>query len=325
VGHLLAKIGSIVRISGGTLLSSPSVDSIEDIKISSSKVQRGDLFIDVNSSSIEVDEAIKNGAYGILASSQVKISDDEIAWIKVDNIEKSTIKLARFFSTQKNFRFVPLLKIQYALVKYLHLDKKVELLSSEPTIALLQLLKAQKETLFFVVENSFIQSIDPTLKNTISTIEADKVIENSIFYTSFIYKQRFIKDIRLSSFFVPYLCYVMDYLDDLNIKFKIENFNNFEHFYPQFVSSSLEKKDFGTSRKVLIFENDFELFEKELIYLKKRVDENILVSFTCKDEAMNNLSKLEFRYALIHADKDDFKELLDKKKITQMELFNDFD
>jgi len=311
----LAKIDSIVRISGGVLLNTPSVDSIEDIKISSIKIKRGDLFIDINSSNEEIKIAVENGAYCILTPLIPKISDEEIAWISVEDLDMSLIKLARFYATQKCFKFIPLLDVQYALAKSLNIEERAKLLSNIPSEALIQILKSEKETLFFVVENSFIESVDPTIKQLPTTIEPSQIFEQGIFHTSFVYKERFIKDIRLSSFFVPYLCSLVEYLDVLQVKFKIESFNNFEHFYPQFITSRFEKSDFGTTRRVIIFESNYELYEKELEYLYERVDKKLIL----KD--VKELENREFRYALINGKKEEFEELIKEKKTVQMELF----
>jgi len=311
----LAKIDSIVRISGGVLLNTPSVNSIKDIKISSKNVKRGDLFIDVNGSNEEILEAVKNGAYCILTALIPKISDEEIAWISVEDLKKSLIRLARFYAVEKNFRFIPLLDVQYALAKSLHVEEKAKLLSNSTAVALMQILKSEKETLFFVVKNSFIQNVDPTIKEVKAKIEPDKMFENGLFYSSFIYKDNFIKETRLSSFFVPYLCSLMECLDELNINYKIDSFNNFEHFYPQFVTSQLQMSDFGTTRRVIIFESDFELYKEELEYLYKKVDKKLIV------KEMDELKTKDFRYALIHGKKEDFEELLSEKKTVQMGLF----
>ena len=75
----------------------------------------------------------------------------------------------------------------------------------------------------------------------------------------------------MSSFFIPYLCSLIEYFDSLKIKYSIDNFNSFEHFYPQFVTSKLEKSDFGSTRKVIIFESDVELYNEELEYLLQGV------------------------------------------------------
>lgn len=311
----MAKIDSIVRISGGVLLNTPSVDSIEDIKISSKNVKRGDLFIDVNGNTEEIEEAVQNGAYCILTALIPKISDEEIAWVSVKDLEKSLIKLARFYAVEKNFRFIPLLDVQYALAKSLHVEEKAKLLSNFTFEALMQILKSEKETLFFVVKNSFIQNVDPTIKKIKSKIEPDKIFENGLFHSSFIYKDKFVKEVRLSSFFIPYLCSLIECFDQLNINYKIDNFNNFEHFYPQFVTSKLEISDFGTTRRVIIFESEIKLYNEELEYLYKKVDKKLIVT------EINELKTKDFRYALIHGKKEDFEELLQEKKTVQMELF----
>jgi len=315
VGHLLAKIDSIVRISGGVLLNTPSVDAIEDIKISSSKINRGDLFIDVNSSKEEIEIAVQNGAYCIITELIPEISDEEIAWISVENLEKSLIKLTRFYAITKKYRFISLSSVQYALLKSLHLEERVKLLSNYTPEALMQILKSEEKTLFFIIKNSFLESIDPTIKKADEKIEPDKIFENGLFNSSFIYKDKFVKDIRLSSFFVPYLCSLIKQLDDLEIKYTIDNFKQFEHFYPQFVTSKLEKSDFGSTRKVIIFEKDATLYKDELGYLYERVDKTIIV------DDIEKLKSVNFRYALINAKKEDLDEFLKEKKTMQLELF----
>lgn len=53
------KIESLLRITGGVLLNTPSVNTISDIKISPAKILSKDLFIDINNSEDEISEAIK--------------------------------------------------------------------------------------------------------------------------------------------------------------------------------------------------------------------------------------------------------------------------
>jgi len=315
VVHLLAKIDSIIRISGGVLLNTPAVESIEDIKISPLKVKRGDLYIDTKNSDKDIELAIQNGAYCIITALMPKISDEEIAWINVKNLENSLIKFARFYANDKNLKFIPLINVQYELAKYLHVEEKAKLLSNSTTDALMQILKSENGTLFFVIQNSFIESVDPTIKKVTKMIKPEQIFESGIFHCSFIFREMFIKNIRLSSFFVPYLCSLIEQLNNLKIKFTIDNFNNFKHFYPQFVTSKLEKSDFGTTRRVIIFENNFDLYKEELDYLYEKVGKNLVLT------NIDKIQTTDFRYALIHGKKEDFEELLKEKKPIQMELF----
>ena len=88
------QISSILDIVDGSLLNSPSISFIYSIKTNSHKVKEGDLFIAKNTNEIEL--AIKNGAFAIIIDTNVPIIDNEIAWIKVKNIDLSIIKLIRF-------------------------------------------------------------------------------------------------------------------------------------------------------------------------------------------------------------------------------------
>lgn len=317
------KIESLIRISGGVLLNTPSIFSIEDIKISSSKVKRGDLFINVNNSNEEINEAVKNGAYAIITENIPKICDEEIAWITTDNLELLLIKLARYHSTLKNFRFIPLSKIQYSLSKSLNITKKAKLLDDEPQNALIQILNSSDETTFFVIDSSFITSINPTVCLPKKSIEADKIYENGLFYSSFIYKDKYIKDIKLSAFFIPYLCALMEYFDSLKIEYEIDNFNSFKHFYPQFVNSKFQKRDFGATGKVVIFEKDKELFEKMVLHVSKRVDKNSIKILDTNNEKtdIKEFKNLNFRYLLVNENREKFEEKFNSKENRQMGLF----
>lgn len=330
------RVESLIRLTGGVLLNTPSVDSIDDIKISPSKIQRENLFIDINNSEENRNIALENGAYAILTSSIPKIKDEEIAWICVENMEQVLIKLARYYATEKNFQFIPLSLIQYKLAKCIQIDKKAKVLSTKPEDALIEILKTENNEIFFVVNSDFITKIDPSLLLPKDTINATQIFNSGIFYSSFIFNEKYYNNIRLSPFFIPYLCALIDYFDKLQIQYKIDNFNNFEHFQPLFINNRLEKKDFGSTNKALIFESDYALFKKELDFLEERLDNNSLVIFipeeknlTCKSIKLiyknffeiKNLKDLNYRYVLIFGEIKNFEELLEMHEHKQMSLF----
>ena len=88
------QISSILDIVDGSLLNSPSISFIYSIKTNSKKVKEGDLFIVKDLNDIEI--AIKNGAFAIILETNSPILDNEIAWIKVKNIDDCIIKLIRY-------------------------------------------------------------------------------------------------------------------------------------------------------------------------------------------------------------------------------------
>ncbi len=93
------QISSILDIVDGSLLNSPSISFIYSIKTKVNKVKEGDLFITKNLDDIEL--AIKNGAFAIILEENYPIIDNEIAWIKVNNIDLTIIKLIRFIFSMK--------------------------------------------------------------------------------------------------------------------------------------------------------------------------------------------------------------------------------
>ncbi len=88
------QISSILDIVDGELLNSPSISFIYSIKTNAKKVKEGDLFIAKNLEDIEL--AINHGAFAIIIEENFPIIDNEIAWIKVKEIELSITKLIRY-------------------------------------------------------------------------------------------------------------------------------------------------------------------------------------------------------------------------------------
>jgi hypothetical protein len=88
-------INQIIDLSGGVLLSSPSISKISTIKINPSRIQRGDLFVH-SPFYDDINLAISNGAYAVITT-QKEVSDQEIAWITVHDTQVALLKLMRFF------------------------------------------------------------------------------------------------------------------------------------------------------------------------------------------------------------------------------------
>lgn len=332
------KIESLVRITGGVLLNTPSVTSIVDIQIESKKVKSGSLFIDTNNSNEEIKEAVLNGAYSILTSSISKIIDEEIAWICVEDLNLAMIKLARFYATDKNFKFIPLCTTQYHLAKSIHLKEKASTLFSEPKFALMQIVNSKNDKMFFVLDNLFVDKIDPTIKRPLKRLEPNRLIERGLFFSTFVFDDIYIKDLRLSSLFVPSLCALIKYFKDEKIEFEIENFLNFKHFHAIFVNDKLEKKEFGGSTKAVIIENNLELFKEELNYVQKRVSQNSLIVFIPSKiidkittsaikivykefNEIKTLKDKKFKYILAYSELENHEEFFLKEEKNQMSLF----
>lgn len=330
------KIDNLLRITGGVLRNTPSVDAIFDIKTNPKKILRGDLFLDQASSFEDVKRAQAQGAYAIISTCKHPIFDEEIAWIEVKDIELCLLKILRYLSTKKNCSFVALLSLQLAMLKSLGIASKFEILGKKSTQKLTQIFHAKEENTFLTKDFEYTQKIAPNTIHIPHTIDPEKLLPKGFFISSFTYKNRFIQDLKIPSLFVPYFCALLDFLETKEIPFKIENFQQMEHFYPQFVDKNFCKKDFGQSHRVLIFEYDLELYKEEINYLQEHQSHEGIVLFFPKDlPIQSTLKKVffekkeellqykgsSFRYIFIYGKRAEFEEFLNQPQLKQMQLF----
>jgi hypothetical protein len=329
------KIESLIRIIGGVLQNTPSVFFVEDFQIQSTKVTRGCAFFDIHSSFDDVKEALQNGAYTIISSQNYEILDTEIAWIKTHNLSLALTKLCRFFIQEKNITVLLFPPLYFELLHFIRFQSKVKILQQDIQSAFIQILKAKEQTLFLTVQSEFSAKIIPEIEKFDTKNQDIKLFSKSLFYSSFVYNDKFIFELRMNAFFVPYFSTLLTYLEKQNLQYEIVHYTEFEHFYPIFVDINLVKKDFGAGSQVLIFEKDEKLFYQELQYLKEKKLQNSFLTCSFKKEQEDehfehislqnpqdilNLCQRNFRYVLILADKEDFVSFFEEKKLRQLTL-----
>jgi len=173
--------------------------------------------------------------------------------------------------------------------------------------------------------------------------ETINIIEQTLFETSFIYDNIFYERQLISPFFMPYLEQLLDLFKILKINFRLRKFTPIEHFEAVFTNKNFEIKEFGTSDKVLIFEKNSTLVQKEIEFLQKqatwanilyviphaafdKLDETTqsnpnIITYKNENEIKNLLREQNFNFALIvGADKSILTKPLVKQ--TQISLFD---
>jgi len=263
------QITSILDIIDGKLLNSPSISFVYFFKTNVSKVKEGDLFIAYNLDDIQI--AIEKGAFAIISENFYPITDNEIAWIKVDNLNISLIKLIRYklalFNlnafyckdisyellntlsslSSKNIKFVPS-KLRNLVSCIDHIDEQTSIISSDSKI----LNKIYPNNSDFEKENFVISNL----------------VEHSMFEVSFTYEDSYFQRIKIPSIYIEEFLRVYNFLD---IKeFDDSKLKNFNLFKPMFLDKNLDIVEFGKSDKFIISQNKVSLAEKEINYLKNK-------------------------------------------------------
>ena len=262
------QISSILDIVDGSLLNSPSISFIYSIKTNAKKVKEGDLFIAKNLEDIEL--AINHGAFAIIIEENFPIIDNEIAWIKVKEIEISIIKLIRYKLSVLNLEAYFCDIVAYQLLK----------LYSSSFSKRIKLIPNKLENLFKNIdeleEKNIIVSSNPEILNKIypqnksfneitTTLEIENLIEHSLFETSFSFKGVYFSKLKISSLYLAQFLRVYNFLDG-NLDFnKLKQFNNLK---PLFIDRNLNLIEFGKSDRFIICQDIKSLYEYEILYLK---------------------------------------------------------
>lgn len=296
------QISSILDIVDGKLLNSPSISFIYSIKTNVSKVKEGDLFIVKDQNDIKL--AIKNGAFALIIEENHSIIDNEIAWIKVKNIDLTIIKLIRFKLSNKNLKAYFCQKATYDILKIYsnNFEKDVKLIPNKLENFFKQLEHIENNDTIISSNKAILDKIYPNSSNfdNITLIEnIDNLTEHSLFETSFSYKEKYFSRLKISSLYLDNFLKVYNFLNQ-NIDFtKLKSFHNLKAL---FLDKNFNPIEFGKSDKFIICQNNEDLYKNEILYLKEKYTyaktlfiSNFYIDILKKDEQIiiNDLEELK--------------------------------
>ena len=300
------RLENVLALTHGKIVNEPFVKTFENIVFDAGRVKRGDLFIAFDEESIE--SAVLNGAYGVLFDKPTQISDREIAWIKVEDLNDALQRLLRFKLIDKEITVYECNKIVLKLA--------LQVMSEPNFIALNGDIKSIVKTLWDLPNSStvlFSPALTPkeiftdVKPITRTSIEPINIVEQTLFETSFIYDNVFYERQLMSPFFIPYLEELLHLFKTLKINFRLRKFTPIDHFEPVFTNKNFEIKEFGTSDKVLIFESTAELIDSEIAFLRKQANwANIIFILPFQDSDAYNEQKDVHTYK----NKNEIKEIL---------------
>lgn len=320
------RVENLAELSRGEIVSNPSVSAFNGFSYDCQKVKSGDLFIAFDRSAKSIEQAIQNGAYGILFDDEFEVTDREIAWIKVQNINMAIMRLMRFQSSYKKLNFVAVSVLQESILKSMSLPKNTLILPEKLIDAFIVIMNIEIKSYVFCADELALQKISP-VHDSIFTERKTTIQKNgSIFSSSFIHENEYYQKVAISPLFIPALSGILSFLKKKSLSFSLDNFQPIENFEPIFVDSDIKPQPFGTTRRALIVEFDVELFKYEAKSLLKILPQNNLLickpinsvstmdaNFLYKNEKdLKELRSYNFKYALILGDKQKLLEELTK-------------
>jgi ferrochelatase len=312
------KIEDILNLTEGVLTNEPKVHAIESATVFVSKVDHGDLFFSSNQE--EIDKAIQNGAYAIVYDdADIKRNDDEIAWIKVSDIQLAAYKLIRYVVIKKESSFYLINEHELTFLKMILTHKtNVSFISSDWRKAFEQILNAD-DSLFVGTNKELMQLIKPDVIRLNKEVDGYP-ISDTLFRTTFKVGDFVYQEKELIPFHLEYLLRVIDFCDTHELPYEVDKIKYTKHFTPVFIDMKLKSTRPSNSDRVAIFTDNLKDIAKAREYVMRSnmwVKSIILTPpktrvpninhphwFKSGEEVRELLKNIHFNYAFIYnADK----------------------
>ena len=274
------KISSIVDIVDGELLNSPSISFINNISSDANKVKTSDMFIAKNIEDLKI--ALQNGAYAVIFEKDFEVIDNEIAFIKVKNLELallkivryklSTLKIKSYFCTDETFDMLKLYQNNHT--------KPIFLISKNIEKAFKFIDDIKDGDILISKNKKLLESIYPDSKEFEKKLDENNIknlIKHSLFELSFSYKNIYFSKLRLSKIYLNSFLNIYDFFKgNIDIS-KLKLYSNFKAI---FIDKDFQPIESGKSDSFIICQTNKNLIPIEITYLKNefRYAKTIFVS-----------------------------------------------
>jgi len=245
------KIEDILNLTEGTLSNTPKINAIESATVFQSKVEHGDLFFSSNQE--EIDQAIANGAYAIIYDdNSIQRKDDEIAWIKVSDIQLAAFKLIRYVILKKEAQFFLVSEHELTFLKMILTHKtNINFIPNDWRKAFEQILNTDG-TLYVGTDKELMKLIKPDIQKLERDVDG-YVVFDTLFKTTFKVNGFVYQEKDLIPFHLEYLLRVIHFCDANSLPYDLERLRYTKHFTPVFIDGQLNTARSNQSDKVAIF------------------------------------------------------------------------
>ncbi|GAA7193538.1 hypothetical protein ID0444_05400 [Helicobacter pylori] len=255
-------VNEAVELSLGELQNTPSISYFNSIVLSLNKVQKGSLFVAKDHTLIP--KALELGAYGILYAGEYPLSDRDVAWIKLKDIEHSLNHLFKFCLLNE--------RVVGALLSSIELEIASKIMVSNFAWCL----KESLEDLFIIegCKIAFFNKLEwlhlfykqERLKEDLK--ENRLIVLNQSFFCSALVYEKQEYELKMPCIFLEPLKRVIQLCEKLQIEFDLNLLGKKEypldHCKPFFVNKNLEIAPYGATARVIVAETSKELFEMML-------------------------------------------------------------
>ncbi|MCQ2861944.1 ferrochelatase [Helicobacter pylori] len=308
-------VNEAVELSLGELQNTPSISYFNSIVLSLNKVQKGSLFVAKDHTLIP--KALELGAYGILYAGEYPLSDRDVAWIKLKDIEHSLNHLFKFCLLNERVVGVLLSPIELEIASKIIVSGFVWCLKE--SLEDLFIIEGCKIAFFDKLEWLHLFYKQERLKEDLK--ESRLIILNQSFFCSALVYEKQEYEFKMPCIFLEPLKRVIQLCEKLQIEFDLNLLGKKEypldHCKPFFVNKNLEIAPYGATARVVVAEASKELFEmmlqkaletlswgKIVVFCRKNsvafFEKNNPYCYTTQNNLKEQLKNLAFNFAFIY-------------------------
>jgi hypothetical protein len=267
------KIPVLCDILEGDILNDPSISFITQIHTNILKIKEGDAYFARSIKNLK--KALDQGAFAIILTQSLynKLDptdfDHEIAWIQVDDLNKSVWKYLRYFLSDKDVEIYHIDIIMSNLIQCFKNStmEDILLLSNDWYNDFEHLYSIENKKFIYGTNLDFLQYIYPntsTFKKRKFTI--NNLTMHSLFETSFSNKSQYFEKLKLPYLYINHLLQLKEnFIYELDLK-RLGSLNLFK---PIFINKSCDIVNNGTSNRFILCSDEKAISTLEINYLKK--------------------------------------------------------
>lgn len=261
------QISSLTDIVEGTLLNTPAISFITQSHIDINNINEGDAFFTAQQS--DINTAISKGVFAIIVDFEPEILDNEIAWIKVDNLDKAITNILRYKLLEYDIKYVQTNRIFFTFLELFKTKDMTDvfLLKDDFFDDFEKLNKTNSAKIIFGTNLNFMNDISGDVVS-LKTIpyEIQNLTSHTLFETSFSYQDKFFSRLKIPTSYINELIQQLELFD---YRVDLKRLNNFELFKPLFINKSNQIVSHGQTNRFILASIDLEICNIDIEYLYK--------------------------------------------------------
>ncbi len=260
------KIKDLLNLTKGKMVTNPTITAINSATIYPSKVDVGDLFI--SNSKEEIEKALERGAYAIIYSDKsIKITDKEVAWIEVNDIQNASFRLIRYVLINRDASFYLFNEHELSFMKMVVTQKNTLTILPDDWKKMFEKILNSDTKIFIGKNEKILKIIKPDIL-TLNKEASCEIITDTLFRTTFKINGYIYQSKEITPFHVDYLQRVVEFCDEHHLPYDLDRVKYTKHFVPVFIDGFLNVSRPSKSDKVAIFTDNLKDIYKAREYVR---------------------------------------------------------